>query len=364
MITSRNIKFTVSTVLSVIALTALVACEQEVAEEQAPVVRPVKLLTIGTLEGGAIVEFPGSISATQDAEMAFEVAGQIIELPVSEGDDVETDAVLAKLDNRDYVAARDRALAQRNAARADFNRYNEAFKADAVTAQDLDLARRNLDVAQADLATAQKGVDDAVLKAPFAGRVAIKYVEEFETVQAKQAVLLLQDESGLEIDVDIAERDWARAQPGLTNEQITERAQPRVVISSIPDREFPARIISKATAADPVTRTYRVTLSFEKPDDLNISPGMTGKVVITAREDVAVDSGVLIPASAVLADAENNPYVWVVNSGENAVRRRAVQLGQVSGDSVRVTAGLENGDQVATSGVHSLVEGMLVRAMQ
>jgi RND family efflux transporter MFP subunit len=350
--------------LPFLACIVLVACEQEIVEEVAPVTRPVKLLTIGALAGGSTLEFPGSISATQDAKISFEVAGQIIELPVSEGDDVEAGAVLAKLDNRDYAAARDRALAQRNAARADFNRYDEAYKADAVTAQDLDLAKRNLDVAQADLTTAQKGVDDAILRAPFAGRVAIKYVEAFETVQAKQAILLLQDESGLEIDVAIAERDWARAEPGLTNEQLTERMKPRVVVSSIPGREFPARIISKASAADPVTRTYAVTLAFDKPGDLNISPGMTGKVVIMVREGVAIDTGVLIPSAAVLADAENTPYVWVVSPGGNTVNRRTVAVGQISGDSIRITSGLKNGDEIAISGVHSLVEGMPVRALQ
>ncbi len=349
--------------LPILAFTVLSGCEQEVAEKPEPVARPVKLLEIGTLAGGAAIEFPGSISATQDAEMAFEVSGQIIELPVFEGDEVEVGAKLAKLDDRDFAAARDSALAQRNANRADFSRYDEAFKADAVTAQDVDLARRNLDVAEARLKTAQKAVDDTVLRAPFAGRVAIKRVNEFETVQAKQSVLLLQDESGLEIEVDIPERDWVRAQPGLTNDEMTDLHRPRVVISSIPDRSFPARIISKANAADPVTRTYAVTLAFDKPDDLNIAPGMTGKVVVPARNDTEADAAIFIPISAVIADAENNPYVWVVSPGTNNVSRRTVQLGDVSGERIRVIGGIQDGDQIATSGVHTLVEGMLVRAL-
>jgi RND family efflux transporter MFP subunit len=359
-----NTKLFTRAVWAVLACVVLIACEQEVIEEQAPVVRPVKLLTVGSVTGGAIIEFPGTIAATQDAEIAFEVAGQVIELPVSEGDDVEKNAVLARLDDRDYAADRDKSLALRNAARADFNRYDEAYKADAVTAQDVDLARRNLDVAEANLRTKRKAVEDTVLRAPFAGRVAIKHVDEFETVQAKQAILLLQDESGLEIKVNIAERDWAQAEPGLSNEEITARVQPHVAISSFPDRQFPARIVSRASAADPVTRTYAVSLAFESPDDLNIKPGMTAKVIIAARKGAVISQGLLIPAIAVLADADNQPYVWVVEPDTNAVTRRSVQLGPLSGDSISVSGGLNNGDRVAISGVHSLVEGMPVRAMQ
>lgn len=363
MINSSPLKTSFLAAVPVLALTALSGCEQKVAEDQAPVARPVKILEIGSLDGGSGIEFPGSISATQDAEMSFVVAGQIIELPVSEGDEVAPGQMLAKLDDRDFVASLDSALARRNAARADFRRYDEAFKADAVTAQDLDLARRNLDVDEAKLKTAQKAVDDTVLRAPFAGRVAIKRVEEFESVQAKQSVLLLQDESGLEIEVDIPERDWARAQPGLTNEEMTDLIKPRVVVSSIPGRDFPARIISKATAADPVTRTYKVTLAFDKPDDLNIAPGMTGKVVVPAGEDNQSDISMFIPVSAVIADAENNPFVWIVSPDTSVVSRRTVNVGEVSGDRIRVIDGIKHGDRIATSGVHTLVEGMLVRAL-
>ena len=361
---NRNTKLFARAVWAGLACVVLIACEQEVIDEQAPVSRPVKLLTIGSALGGKIIEFPGSISAMQDAKMGFEVAGQVVKLLVLEGDDVEKDAVLARLDDRDYAAARDRALAQRNAARADFNRYDEAFKADAVTAQDVDLARRNLDVAEADLKTARKAVEDTLLRAPFAGRVAIRYVEEFETVRAKQPILLLQDESGLEIDVNVSERDWAQAKPGLSNEEITARIQPRVVISSFPDRQFPARIVSRASAADPSTRTYAVSLAFESPDDLNIKPGMSGKVIVGVREDVVVTQRLLIPATAVLADADNQPYVWVVEPDTDAVTRRSVQVGPLSGDSISVSGGLNYGDRVAISGVHSLVEGMPVRALQ
>lgn len=341
----------------------LAACSQEPPQDQAPVARPVKILTIGEDGAGTSLEFPGSITAAQQSDMAFEVPGRIVEMPVDEGEFVEAGAVLAVLDPRDYEAARDKALAQRNAARADFMRYEEAFKADAVTAQDVDLARRNLDVAEADLRTALKALEDTRLKAPFTGRVARKLVEDFANVQAKQPVLILQDDSGLEIKVDVAERDYAQAKPGLTLEERTARINPRVEIASLPDLQFPARIKEIASTADPVTRTYEATFAFDSPADVNIRPGMTGKVVVTVLPDVSLEAGLTIPANAVLADEENNPYVWIVANDTGEVSRRPVEVGALSGETIRVISGLNDGDRIAVSGVHSLSEGMPVRPL-
>ena len=166
----------------------------------------------------------------------------------------------------------------------------------------------------------------------------------------------------------MAERDFAQSQTGLSLDELTERIQPQVEMGAIPDRRFPARIISNTSAADPVTRTYSVTLAFDKPDDLNIRPGMTGRVVISARPEVSLEqAGVFIPADAVLADDNNKPFVWLVDGATdtaNTANRQAVQVGEMSGDRIRVTGGLDIGDRIAISGVSSLVDNMLVRELE
>jgi len=341
----------------------LAACSGEAPAPAEPAVRPVKMLTIGGAGDAATMEFPGSIEAAKSAEIAFEVSGQITELSVIEGEQVESGALLAKLDPRDYAAARDAALAERDAARTDFERYETALEAGAVTKQEFDRARRNFDVSEADLRKAQKAVDDTVLRAPFAGRIAIVRVEAFEAVQAKQGILLLQDETGLEIEIAVAERDFAQSEAGLTLEQLNERIKPRVEMAALPGEVFPARIVSSTGTADPVTRTYAVTLAFDKPPELNILPGMTGRVVINVRQDTESGAAFMIPAAAVAADENNQPYVWVIDQGTGAVSARSVTVGQMSGADIVVLDGLADGDRIATSGVYSLVEGMRVRPL-
>lgn len=77
--------------------------------------------------------YPGSVSSVKEAVLAFEVPGKVIKLHVKEGDFVKQDTVLAEIDDRDYQAQLDSAKSDLIVAKSDFQRYEKALKADAVT---------------------------------------------------------------------------------------------------------------------------------------------------------------------------------------------------------------------------------------
>jgi RND family efflux transporter MFP subunit len=343
------------------ALLFFLGCGGKEQVEQEPVVRPIKMMTIGGGGGGGTLEYPGEVQAAQNAEISFEVPGKIVELPVDEGQSVRKGALLARLDNADFVAARDRERARMQAAKAEYERHQELYETNAVSLADLEAKRRNFEVTEAQLRTAQKALDDTRLLAPFGGQVARKIVDEFQNVQAKQPILLLQDESSLEVVISVPERDWAQAKPGLTLEERTERAEPKVEISSIPGRQFNAHIKEFATIADPTTRTYRATFGFDAPSDVTIRAGMTAKVILTISGDVeAVAGTIMIPSNAVESDENGNPYVWKIDPDAMTVSRNSVVLGELSGSQITVQSGLTDGDRIAISGVNALREGMQV----
>ena len=337
----------------------LVGCG-EPQEEAEPPVRPIKIHTIGSLEPAAMREFPGTIRAHQTAEMGFEVSGQVTDFLVREGDKVEKGAVLAKLDPTNYAAELNAAQANLEKAEADLARSMSLAKAEvgAITQEKIESDERIVKVAQAQVEIAQKSVADTELKAPFAGVMARKLVEDFANVQAKQPVLILQDTSALEIEIAVPERDLVRRKyPDETKEQATERLGPKVIVSAVADRQFPARIKEFATTADPVTRTFPVKLSFDKPEDLNVLPGMTARVRVVVDPDRAWS----VPVTAAQTDENEQPYVWKVDPATMTVSKAPVQLGSLTGDRVLLTGGAEEGDLVAISGVTALREGMQVR---
>jgi multidrug efflux pump subunit AcrA (membrane-fusion protein) len=193
-----------------LSLTFVVACEQ--APVEAPeVVRPVRILTIAPLQGGDSVSYPGEIQGAQNVNIGFEVPGRIVEMPVQEGVEVNQGDVLARLDPSDFQSSLDAAAARARASKETFERFSEVFERGAISAQELDMRRRQYEVEQANLATAQKSLDDTVLRAPFTGRVGRTFVDNFNNVQAKQEILLLQDLTEFEVVVNVPEQDWLRA---------------------------------------------------------------------------------------------------------------------------------------------------------
>ena len=338
----------------------LVACEepQEVVEE---VVRPVKIQTIGAPDRAAVREYPGTIRATQNAEVAFEVQGRIIEFFVFEGDEVVQGEVLARLDPHDYEADLKASEANMKKAKADYERSLGIQKQDAgaISQKQIDADLRAYEVSKANLEVPEKALQDSLLRAPFSGRVARKVVEDFANVQAKEPILVLQDTSTLEIEINLPERDVALGTSESANAERADSVQPQVIVSAIPDRTFPARIKEFATTADPVTRTFSIKLDFDNPGDVTILPGMTAMVQAVVNPQRAWS----VPVMAARSDEDGNAYVWTVDPATMTVKRALVELGELKDDRVMIKSGVSEGDMVAVSGVTQLREGMQVRTL-
>jgi RND family efflux transporter MFP subunit len=352
-------------VFALLASGLAVACG-EPAPAPPAVPQPVKIFSIGAGGGGETLEFPGEVSASQSAEPAFEVAGKIIEFPVDEAQELALGDVIARLDARDYEAEVDKARANMNKAGTDLKRYRTLYEKGVSPLTDLESAQRRYEVAEAELRTAEKALEDAVLRAPFDGIVAKKLVADFQNVQAKQPIVIFQDDSTLEVVVNASESAFVAMRPGLTIEERNQQAKIEIAISSIPDRLIAGRIKEFSTASDPVTRTFSATFAFLPPADLNIRPGMTARVIVTRADsgDSATAGSVSIPARAVVSDGSGESFVWIVDPQTMKVTRTPVETGDLTGDRIAIRRGLASGMQVAISGVRQLADGMEVRRFE
>ena len=346
---------------ALITVTFSTGCEKEVPE-QAPVVRPIKILTVQGGGAGRVQEYAGQIAAGDTADIGFEVSGRIVEFLVTEGQEVERGEVLAKLDPADYQSGLNQADADYRAAESKFRRYEELAESGAVSRQDLDQERRNYEVAMAARETAQKALADTNLRAPFAGNVGRTYVDNFTNVAAKESVVLVHDIGNLEVVIAVPEQDWAKARPGRTFAETTALLNPVATMSTFRGMEFPLVFSEVATVADPVTRTFEIRMSLERPEDIAIMPGMTANVRITAPDNSGVENApIRIPTASVVGNDQGGSSVWLVDGQTMTVSETAVQLGDMSANGVNVLSGIEPGDKIAISGVAHLREGMQVR---
>jgi RND family efflux transporter MFP subunit len=344
----------------------LAACSQQAPAPEAA--RPAKLYTIPPLTAEGFRNYPASIGANKNVELSFEVSGTLAQFPVDAGQIVPAGHVLARLDPRDFQATLDAAIASFTAATAEFTRQKSLYENQATSLAKLQNAQRDLDVARSERDKAQKALQDTVLKAPFAGRVARKGPDEFTTVKAGDFIVQLQDISSLEAAVDISENDIVLAVRGATVDQINQRLQsenrvPQVEFPNLPGVRLPLLLKNFETTADPATRTFRITFGFD-PAGHNVLPGMTANVLAKPAAGQAGPNMLLIPSSAVIEDPEQGRIVWKVDPATQAVSPVPVQAGTVAGDQIEITGGLAPGDTIVTTGGRTLRTGMKVKPLQ
>ena len=154
---SAVVRMPVSGVLvGVVAALSLVGCSPKPAAEEP--VRAVKLVTVGSSQATAVLEYSGEVRARIESRLGFRVAGKLVQRQVDVGQHVQPGQVLAQLDGNDYALAAQAAQAQvaaattqRDLAAADFARYQALKDKNFISGAELDRRSATLKSAQAQL---------------------------------------------------------------------------------------------------------------------------------------------------------------------------------------------------------------------
>ncbi len=352
-----------------LGLLGIAACSEVAPEPPPPASRPVRIFTVEGGSAEAIRSFPGRVDATQRAELAFRVGGQLQELLVKEGDLVEQGQVLARLDPTDFQIIVDDRQASFDNAERNFRRGQELIVDGNISRIDFDRMEAEYRTATAALTAARQDLEYTVLSAPFKGRIARRNVENFEEVLARQTVIWLQNIDELDVVIDLPEnvvrsiRGSTQSRANMRTDETATTIRAYAQFEGRRDERFPLRPKEIATKADEQTQTFRTTFTMDAPTDFPLLPGMTADVVLDLTAAVDKEAVKWVPARAVQADSGLEPRVWVLNPETMTVSSRTVEVGRMSGRSIQVFDGLEGGEEIVAVGAAYLAEGMRVTRM-
>lgn len=341
----------------IIAILAAAGCSggTDVSTDAPLKPRPAKLVEVSAASNQRNLSFPAVIRAAQTADLTFQVAGEIREINVLEGDEVEAGIVVARLDQRDAQNALAQAKAEFDNATTEFERAERLAAQDAISRSVLESRKTQRDVADAAYRTAQKSVGDTVLKTPFKGFISTVSGRQFQNVQAKESIAVLQSQE-VEAVINIPGTIIARL-PQL------EPVGVRVRLDAAPDAEIVAQFKEASGEADPSTQTYEISFSFIPPEDLFILPGMTATVdssfLFSGAQDLVAE-GIAVPLAAILAEGDDT-FVWLVDPASMKISKREVTAQSDAGEYVTVTDGLVGDETIIGAGVSFFHEGMTVR---
>ena len=357
---------------------------------QVAVAREVAGASAGPARGASTLDASGYIVARRQATVSSKVTGKVMEVLIEEGQRVEKDEVIARLDDSNYRASYEQAKAQLAQARANvhaaqvafdnaiptFERNKKQIEQQVISQQAFDTAKAAYDaaetslnvsraaeaVAQAALATAQQNLSDTIIRAPYAGIVTVRAAQAGEMVSPVSAgggftrtgIGTIVDMDSLELEVDVSENFINRVSPG----------QPATVkLNAYPDWEIPAEVIAVIPTADRAKATVKVRIGF-KVKDARILPEMGARVSFLDNSATNGDAtagaapAVVVPPEAVQGNGDTG-VVFVVN--EDKVERRAVRLGAKTNDGQVILAGLTAGAKVAVGELGLLSDQAEVR---
>jgi len=351
--------------LLALALATLAACTQPEPPRVMP--RPVVVATPQPQYGPADNQaLPGAIHARIEADLAFRVPGKIAERRVDMGAHVEPGTVLAVLDPVDarltLAAARARvaaAAADLALAQAEERRYHELQERQFVAASQLDqrvnitkLATARLEQARTEFALAanQSGYTD--LRADTTGVITQVLAEPGNVVRAGQPVVRFAADGEREVRVNVPEGQLAAL-----------REAPRLVIHllSNPGHAYAGRVRDVDPQADAATRTHLARITLLEAD-AHVQLGATATVIISVKQSA---QSFRVPATALGKPAGQDAMVWrVIGEGSaQTVEAVSVEVLRYLDGEVLISGALGAQDRLVTAGVHRLVAGMPVEAI-
>ncbi len=361
---SQNSMTTKGRLLAGLLLPLMISAGCSDQDKQTQVVsRPVKVFRIEDQAVARAISFAGEVRARIETPLSFRVAGKLLARKVDVGDPVRKGQLLAILDGNDYHLAVQGLKAQLASAQADSTflrddlvRYRELLAQQVISPPEFErhetaytAARERTAALAAQLAEANNQLSYTELHADRDGVVTALAVEAGQVLATGQAVVTLAQLDDKEIHFDVPEHRLL---------EIQRKQAVTVSLWSDDERRLKAKIREIASAADSVSRTYRVKASLLEGLDA-AQLGMTATVHIAANNA----SCIAIPLSAVYTpqNQPDHPLVWLVDEQAATVKSVPVRLGEtLTGERVAVD-GLAAGQLLVSAGVQRLAEGQAVR---
>jgi RND family efflux transporter MFP subunit len=282
----------------------------------------------------------GAVEPTFWAKVSSIVMGRIAEIRVKEGDRVKTGDVLMRLDDREAKHKLAEAEAKERFLTQELARMSMLAQRDFASQQQFQRTVSDHAQAVAAVAAARQRLADLTLTAPLDGEVLRLDGNVGEVPRTGDVVVWIGQREPMRIEAEVDEEDIPKVQKG---QKVLVKAD------AWPSKVFTATVTSLTPKGDPVSKNYRVRITLDSEQPLQI--GMTAEVNIVVRE---TKEALLVPFSALRGEA-----VFVVEGAR--VRKRTIRAGIVGTNKVEVLDGLKDRDLVVADPPPSLKDGDFVK---
>lgn len=341
-------------IIGLLPFAMLASCGDDAAKKPAaaPAAQAVQIFTAQTESLLREISAVGTVRYRRETPLGFTTAGKVATVRFEEGDFVKRGSLLAALDMTAVGADVSVTTAERDRARAEFERLRSLYADGWVTKARYEAAEAAVKAADARVRQAGFAQNTAQLYAPSSGVVLTRNVQAGQIIAAGTPVLLLGEaDEGFVFRVPIVDRDTSALRIGMAAD---------IAIESLGDAPLTATISEIDGRANEATGAF--TVQFRLPSRPQLRSGQIGTARLRLPASRAAGH-VQIPASALFGVRTGEGLVYVVDD-KSRVQTRNVAIERVTDDFVIISGGVKPGDRIVTSGLEKLRTGALVRIVK
>ncbi len=320
----------------------------------------VKTAPVGVQALPRTLTLTGTLTANRESGVAADVVGKVAEIYVERGSRVRAGAPLIRLDRRQAELADAEARSQSAAvesqaalAQAECVRAEKLFADGAINQAEFDRSKTqceaaalNAHAARARRQMAGKNLGDLVIKAPFAGIVADRFVNVGEYVRAETKVASVVQLTPLRLELSVPEHALSAFGVG---------ADVAFKVAAWPNQTFTGKVRFIGATVRRATRDLLVDAVVDNKDE-RLRPGMFA----VAEVKLGVVTLPVVPKGALRTDDRAGiDRLFIVHEGR--VEERLVHTGPSSGDLVAIQTGVKAGEQIVLAPGSDIRDGLKVQ---
>ena len=299
----------------------------------------------------------GDLRTKFGTDLATEVPGIIHNIYVQSGSQVEKNTVLFELNIDNELAELQSLQAIANLSEIIYTMDLEQYSANVISKTQLDKDFADLASKKANVSAQQAIIAKKKITAPFAGRLGIITASPGQHVNAGEKIVTLQNLDQLFVDFSIPQQQLAKVNIGQI---VTLSAEP------YSQEKFIGKITSINPKVDPHTRNVMLEAQIDNPGE-KLLPGMFVRLAVNL--DLA-HKYLTLPKTAISFNSYGD-LVFVLehnksdkpdeqNKTQIVAKQKFVTLGESRGNQIAILSGINEEDEIVTSGQLKLKNGTIV----
>ena len=298
-------------------------------------------------------EVYGNVEAPENILLSAQTAGEILSIPVKEGQSVKKGEVLLRIDAKTIRKNIDEVENSLSLAKDVFERQKRLWDQNIGSELQFLEAKNNKESLEKRLETLKAQLDMAIVKAPFSGVIDEVMPNVGEMASPGMPLIRLVNLNNIYIKADISERHLG-----------TVKAGTKTIIDFSPlDYTLDTVITRTGNYINPGNRTFSARVDLKNHDSM-IKPNLMAKLKV---RDLVKDSVIVLHSDLIQQTPTGESFVYVAsgNSGDVTVEKRSIKIGKSNQDAeTLVLEGLNSGDVIVDRGSRSIKEGQEVTVVQ